>query len=378
MGLPQPEDMNGVLAAANHNGANISEYDNKHLFGYTGLQFGDHSKDRTLRLINKIKDDSERQKELLDCGYLTNTAIVTEVSAKLSKLSSSGIHFQNLKCSKCGQKGDPRFIYAPCHTESEKHHPKSTVPYHKDGSLKSYHPSKLVKYHPGQLETKNEYEMYHPLEVHYVHTKDSVAKQSTSYYHSGSYSSGSYYHPSGTIRYKYILFSSWSWGRKHKCCGKEEGRRGCEYESAKYSCCNSTGSGCRSNTQYWDEFPCCNKKDPSEGCTLLYKCCSGAIGSTGCTQRTTKSWVEYTCCSSKKNSTGCKQKYTCCDALKDNKGCKKKWDCCDAAEDNKGCQDKHGCCEKNMGEEGCEERCQACKKKWGEGPGCVKPSKKES
>eukprot|EP01083_Nonionella_stella_P041381 112207_1 len=98
MGLPQPEDMNGVLAAANHNGANISEYDNKHLFGYTGLQFCDHSKDRTLRLINKIKDDSERQKELLDCGYLTNTAIVTEVSAKLSKLSSSGIHFQNLKC----------------------------------------------------------------------------------------------------------------------------------------------------------------------------------------------------------------------------------------------------------------------------------------
>eukprot|EP01084_Bolivina_argentea_P199285 341026_1 len=371
-GDPIPEEIDGVLAAACRYGANISECNYKHLYGYTGLEFGDLSKDRLLRKINKTTNPQARKKELLESGYLTNAEIVTEISGKLSKLSSLDIHFENKECSKCGQIGDPRFIYAPCHTESEKYHPKPTVPYHKDGSLKSYHASTLVKYHPGTPEMKHEHEMYHPSELRLVHTQSSVSKSSTSWYHYGSWTSAHHYHSSSAITYTLFGFL----GHKHKCCGKDEGSSGCTYKPAEYSCCGNNDSGCRSNTEYWNEFPCCGKKDPSKGCSLLYACCEQASGNTGCTKRVKKSWVEYTCCGAKEGSIGCKQKYSCCDGSEHSIGCKKEWNCCKAAEDNKGCKQKHECCDNDLGEEGCKERCKACQNEWGKGPGCVKTSKK--
>eukprot|EP01083_Nonionella_stella_P063014 163808_1 len=336
-GDPRPDEMDGVVAAARRYGANISECNYRHLYGYTGLEFGDLSKDRLLKRINKIKDDATRKEELLECGYLTNTEIVSEISGKLSKLSPLHIHFENKECSKCGQRGDPRFVYAPCHTESEKHHSKPTVSYHPKGTVK-YHPSPTLQY-------------FHPKKVTYFHP-GYVQKK----YHHPGHKKSIYYHPEGSY-WNFFKHgdSDWRW----KCCEKlkyyssgSKKDNGCTFAHDKWTCCGYSGSSGPCTSYY--AYSCCGKSESSQGCQLGFECCHRDTTDRGCTQ-------EYGCCKSPSDE-GCTKKYLCCNAPSENKGCKQKYECCD----------------KDLGEEGCGERCKACQKEWGKGPGCVKTSKKES
>eukprot|EP01084_Bolivina_argentea_P199286 341027_1 len=282
-GEPQPDEMDGVLAAANHNGASINKTDYKRLFGYTGLEFGDHSKDRMLRLINKIQDETERKQERMECGYLTNIEIVAEVSTKLSMLSPLGIHFENKKCCKCGEKGDPRFVYAPCHTDSEKYHPKASVPYH-NGTLITFHTSKLVWYHYGSQVSKSSSssEWYHPGGDEYMLTRTNTTH---------------------TFLWMETGKSYGKW--KYKCCKKREGTSGCTQ---------------RWNSRSWTEYSCCGSRS-SSGCKQKYACCDGSSESVGCRK-------EWDCCTAEENNQGCQRKHECCDKDIGEEGCEERCKAC--------------------------------------------------
>lgn len=126
-GKPQPKNMPGVLAAANRYGANLTQNSHNHLFGFKGLDYGNNSNDDVLELLNEETDINKRREKYRKYGYFTNDQIVTEVNSKLARLPSTAIEFQIKKCSKCGVKGDPRFVYAPCHGQSQQYHPQILV-----------------------------------------------------------------------------------------------------------------------------------------------------------------------------------------------------------------------------------------------------------
>eukprot|EP00484_Ammonia_sp_Unknown_P026392 CAMPEP_0197025856 /NCGR_PEP_ID=MMETSP1384-20130603/6066_1 /TAXON_ID=29189 /ORGANISM="Ammonia sp." /LENGTH=423 /DNA_ID=CAMNT_0042454433 /DNA_START=20 /DNA_END=1292 /DNA_ORIENTATION=+ len=160
-GKPMPKKMDGVLAAANRYGANLSRNDTKRLLGFKALQYeqknadDDDDDDDTLELLNEIEDEEKRREQYKKYGYLRNDEIVQQVDAKLAGLRSLCVEFQIQQCVKCGVKGDPRFVYAPCHAVREQFHPEP---------LELYHDGDLVYEHFGvrkQTEIR-EIEWYHP------------------------------------------------------------------------------------------------------------------------------------------------------------------------------------------------------------------------
>eukprot|EP01083_Nonionella_stella_P022463 62137_1 len=347
-GRPNPKLIDGLLAAANAQGSDI-HYGDRRLFGFTGTQYGNgkhlENDDQYQDWLEDFGDNQAKlNQKFAKFGYYTNRQIMDLVNQRLGTLHSLQITFTISKCTKCGVTGDTRFIFAPCHVAEEQHHPKEIENYH-PGTYTSrmIHTGSHQRYtsHPGSYSQRqigdgdNPRRRFHKGEWTY------------SYYHWGS-DTREYHHSSGTVQYKYFLFASWQWGRKHKCCGDDEGSQGC-CSRDYYTCCNqSSGSSGCSTKYYWS---CCsNSNQNSDGCWMNY----------------------YTCCNRDGDECKTDYKWTCCD--RDGAGCTKEnyYTCCD--KDADGCKTRYKCCEKEPNEEGCEKRCSnaTCYKKWGTGPGCTK------
>eukprot|EP01084_Bolivina_argentea_P091457 164641_1 len=284
-GRPQPNKMDGVLAAANRYGANISHGDNR-LFGFKALEYGNIQDDELLEVINEGTNTTQRKEKYKKHGYFINSEIVTEVNNKLSVLPFITIHFTMQKCSKCAVKGDPRFIYAPCHSKLEKYHPHSTVPYH-SGSLRSFHSGSLQSYHSGSPQSHNIYESYHPGKW-----DDHVVRNASLHL---------------------LTF------------GIHTIARAATDSFADWTCCHSTNynkSGCRQRIKSsYVKYSCCSGAAGSHGCLKKYGCCNGAVGSSGCRK-------EFNCCGGAQSNSGCNRKYECCQNNLGSAGCKNRCQSC--------------------------------------------------
>ena len=64
---------------------------------------------------------------------------------KLSKFPLLKLEFLHEKCSKCGIKGDHRFVSAPCHTKCHRIHP-GQIEYYHDKDIELYHPYPTLKH----------------------------------------------------------------------------------------------------------------------------------------------------------------------------------------------------------------------------------------
>jgi len=295
-GHPKPEEMNGVLAACNRFGANITASDSVHLFGYTCLERIDASKDRLLRQINKISNLEERKRDLKEHGYFTDHEIVAEVRRKLTGLPLTQIVFDIQRCSKCGITGDARFVFAPCHTLMEKFHASTTpMPYH-SGSIRHFHAGALQNYHPSGIQTTYTHEWYHPGKID-DHTARNVSLHFLTF---GIHT---------IARAATDTMESWT------CCDRKTG-----------------ASGCRKRIS---------------GAITKFSCCGGHSSSQGCRQR-------YGCCSRPHGSAGCRTDWTCCNASQENTGCRRRHQCCSRDEGNVGCRDRCQSCHRAWGSsDGC-------------------------
>eukprot|EP01083_Nonionella_stella_P063015 163809_1 len=295
-GNPTPRAMNGVLAAANRHGAGIQNADFDRLFGFRGLEApyktnsnDDH--DEVLELLNLEQDLNKRRDRYKTYGYFANNEIIAQTSHKLSRLPSLGIQFSIKQCEKCGEKGDPRFVYAPCHSELEKHHPQSTVPYHTNSSVRCFHPGSIQKYHYGSCNTTHSYEWHHPGSLDNHVARNVVGHLLTFGIHTIARGA------SGTL-------ASWT------CCDRKEKAGGCRKRIS-------------SSTTTWS-------------------CCGWSSGSSGCSEK-------WGCCGSGRNSTGCRKEWGCCAAAESNPGCRRRYQCCGTDLGSIGCKDRCQSCHKAWG-----------------------------
>eukprot|EP01084_Bolivina_argentea_P069887 127089_1 len=327
--------LDGLLGASTEYGSNI-KYGDSRLFGYSF--YDANTADNTVKQALKfITDPTARTQFLKLSGFWNKNDIKNALNKLLAQLPVFSISFTIKKCSKCGSKGDPRFVFAKCHTASEKHHPKGLI---------KFHPNQKVKYHPAKTP-----QSYHPKEVTKYHSGYVQQKS-----HHPGYKKSIYYHPKG---------SYWNWFENQdthwrwKCCEKfkyygdpDDTSRpkdnGCTFAHDKWTCCGYSGSSGPCTSYY--AYSCCGGSKSAEGCKLGFGCCHRAT-----TDR------------------GCKLEWSCCKKSIDDKGCLEKYSCCNAPDDNKGCKIKYECCNKPETDKGCEERCSnaSCHVKWGDGPGCV-------
>eukprot|EP01084_Bolivina_argentea_P119384 211678_1 len=269
MGRPHPKKMDGVLAAANRYGANIKYDDNQRLFGFTALNHGDISDDCLLEELNEITDVAKRAQKYMKYGYLTNEQIITNINHKLSQLQSLRIEFIIKKCVKCGIKGDPRFIYAPCHGLSQSYHPQSLIPCHNAPLIRIH--IGVVKQYP--ILTK---EMYHPQPFYY-----SGAYRTCDGVKSGWYPCCVHpdlnYNKTGIYNIDRSIVICLNSKTPNEFSGCTSRMIATGYES-KWSCCDGIASagGCR------EQFQCCDRSARDPGCQRRYSCCDHNEGHNGC------------------------------------------------------------------------------------------------
>eukprot|EP01083_Nonionella_stella_P115454 342365_1 len=132
------DDMKGVISAARKEGAAESFEDESHIFGFTCTDWMDSQKYQ--RYIQRLQPDKYEED-----GYFTEENAKTEITKKLNALPLFELQFQKKQCTKCGAKGDPRYIAAPCHTKDEYFHIKPPERYH-SGQQTQKHTSILTDY----------------------------------------------------------------------------------------------------------------------------------------------------------------------------------------------------------------------------------------
>eukprot|EP01084_Bolivina_argentea_P253936 426757_1 len=264
---PKVQDIKGALAASSDFGSKIdfSSVSNqkKYLFGYTCLDWI-NTEDRILKLIRKLSSNLQGT-ELKVNGYLTGDQIRNYVNDKLNNLPQLKLEFLSQKCSKCGSKGDCRFIAAKCHTESIQKHTKMTINHHPSGT-------------------------------HWIHPSGKYQQSSVSYnYRTERYHSGTWTSKHGG-RVASGIFSF----------GLSELLIDADHEWAHWTCCDgeTKGGGCCTR----------NTSEPYTTYTTLYRCCDKSPGSNGCTE-------VYLCCNNKIGSIGCERIYECCLKRLDTDGC---------------------------------------------------------
>merc|ERR1719391_74207 len=120
-------------------------------------------------------DTPHRAAMLKKAGYLTREEITVEVNQRLQDMDPLQIAFTIQQCTKCGNRGDPRFVHEKCHVTKESYHPKGLEKRHKDTSPTAVHPSSALPYHPGALAMKHPGKMdeqFHPDEKGKIHVKE--------------------------------------------------------------------------------------------------------------------------------------------------------------------------------------------------------------
>ena len=239
----------------------------------------------------------------------------------MGELPTFELEFKKEKCSKCGAKGDSRYMIAACHTKLDHMHSQP---------LASKHPGNKVYHHPGKLKA---FEKATGLKRH--------IGQKT-WKHSGVLTK---YHP----------------GEKEKTFVSRIARIG-DYFTEEQT----------RSRWYW--YGCCNTyvKNAGNGCTSKWTCCDKKEGIEQCNKKENRTW---SCCGKRWHAEGCEEitkiekLYSCCKRGDGSDGCTYIYhDCC---RKKKNCYYYWPCCQTDANDTGCKKRCVNCKLDWGTGPGCV-------
>eukprot|EP01083_Nonionella_stella_P181314 649064_1 len=317
------DDMKGVISAARQGGATESFEDKRHIFGFTCTDWMDNQKYQSIMKV--LKPDQYEEN-----GYFTKQNAKTIITKKLNALPSFELVFQKEQCTKCGAKGDPRYIIAPCHTKDEYFHIKPPERYH-SGQQTQKHTSILTD---------------HQIHSGWMHTgqRKSIHNGHVSRYHPGNIRETSVARTMAcifTLGWSELVTwqgTAWHW---YDCCNEYIGTATpC---ARRWSCCNAPPGRqfCANTGTHWT---CCNKGGVSQGCT-----------------ETTATKKRYMCCNQAEGSSGCEMVWNCCGQYK---GCKKPGN-------YDGCKVDYPCCKRELDSMGCTKKCPNCKINWGKGPGCV-------
>eukprot|EP01083_Nonionella_stella_P021056 58387_1 len=315
------DDMKGVISAARKEGAAESFEDESHIFGFTCTDWMDSQKYQ--RYIQRLQPDKYEED-----GYFTEENAKTEITKKLNALPLFELQFQKKQCTKCGAKGDPRYIAAPCHTKDEYFHIKPPERYH-SGQRTQKHLEMLTSYpvHSGEM----------------IHTGQKISIHNGQFegYHPGNIQEGSVARVMAGIFT--LSLSDWFFWQ-----GEE-----------------------------WHWYDCCNEyAGTATPCGRRWSCCRAPPGRQFCAE----AGAHWTCCNKGSFSEGCTEKtettkrYICCNQAEESRGCRMVWDCCDKPTtdlEDDGCKEHYPCCKRKRNSEGCTKKCTNCKINWGKGPGCV-------
>eukprot|EP01083_Nonionella_stella_P211485 764627_1 len=281
--------------------------------------------------LKKLKYIPEAAHE--ECGFYTKERAREIIIDMLKSLPFFKFEFRKEKCTKCGCKGDSRYVDAPsCHTEPEWLHTSPIIRFH-PGELITFHRMGIgsipVEYSHDpngtlvRLHKTNTLSLYHPGKQKIVNVKKEV--DGICYIFDSLYEEEDYVY--------------WEWQcckASSESCGKTKAIliHGCD---KKWDCCD----------QHWSVKQCTANEE-------TWSCCNAGESDPGCIKTENKHLAKYECCDKvfcKDQSNGCMQKYDCCDT--NGEECEAYYPCCNKKKDN-GIEPK-----------GCEEKCKDCKHPWG-------------
>eukprot|EP01083_Nonionella_stella_P035465 96754_1 len=292
--------------------------------------------------LKKLKYIPEAAHE--ECGFYTKERAREIIIDMLKSLPFFKFEFRKEKCTKCGCKGDSRYVVANCHP--------GTDPIR-------VHTSQIAHRHPGELE------MHHPegmgeIPVEYQHkpngTLERVHKKEAVFFHPGKQK---------VARVKRIVHSIYNiFERFYE-----------EEDSVYWECC-------KKQSEYWKicatlkgcvhEWKCCGQESSAKQCTAnneTWSCCGELKSNPGCV-KIEKDVARYECCSKefgKDESIGCEPvkpyKHLCCGG--DGEGCLSYYECCPKKTFTKGVFTEPS---------GCVAKCKHCNREWGKPKANGKPS----